>query len=175
MQTFRQNYHQLYPSTMLSNINSTSRGRSLTPPSLKHNSHLSSRHHLRTQDFYYQQPPPPLLPPHIYSDSNYYRTYGGDPYLIQRLPPPAFLSSNSPSSSSSSRAYRNTYSSSSSAGIDRYSTHMSNSSRHRRSRSRSRRRYGKKHTSPNKIRSRSFGRIRNCSSDNLISFLFPSR
>ena len=127
MQTFRQSYYQQYPSTMLPNSNSTSRGRSLTPPSLKQNTRPSSMQH-----FYYQQP-------HIYSDSSYYRTYDGDPYLMQRLPPPTFLSSTSPSSSSSSRAYRNTYSSSS--AMDRYSTNMSNSSRHRRSRSR--RRYAK--------------------------------
>jgi hypothetical protein len=124
MQVFRQNYHQYYPPTMISNSTSLSRGRSLTPPSFKQNSRLPSMHHLRTQDFYYQQPA-------IYSDPAYYRTYGGDPYLMQRLPPPAFLPSTSPPLS---RAYRNMYSSS---GIDRYMTTVSY---HRRSRSRSRRR-----------------------------------
>jgi RNA recognition motif-containing protein len=128
MQVFRQNYHQYYPPTMISNSTSLSRGRSLTPPSFKQNSRLPSMHHLRTQDFYYQQPA-------IYSDPAYYRTYGGDPYLMQRLPPPAFLPSTSPPLS---RAYRNMYSSS---GIDRYMTTVSY---HRRSRSRSRRRYENK-------------------------------
>ncbi len=133
MQVFRQNYYQNYPSsTILSNSSSSiSRGRSLTPPSFKQNVHLPSMHHFRTQDFYYEHPT-------IYSDPTYYRTYSGDPYLMQRLPPPppTFLSSTSPPSS---RAYRNTYSSS---GIDRYSTNISTSSHHRRSRSRSRHRYG---------------------------------
>jgi hypothetical protein len=60
---------------------------------------------------------------------------------MQRLPPPAFLPSTSPPPpSSSSRAYRNMYSSS---GIDRYTTDMSTLQHHRRSRSRSRRRYEK--------------------------------
>jgi hypothetical protein len=121
MQAFRQNYHQHYPSTMISNPVSTSRGRSLTPPSFKQNSRLPSVHHLRSQDLYYHQPS-------IYSDPAYYRAYG-DPYLMQRLPPPTFLPPTSPS-----RVYRNMYSS---PGIDRMSTFQ----HHKRSRSRSRRRY----------------------------------
>jgi hypothetical protein len=130
MQVFRQNYHQYYPPTMISNPVTTSRGRSLTPPSFKQNPRLSSMNHLHAQDLYYQHPA-------IYSDPTYYRAYG-DPYLMQRLPPLAFLPSVSPPPSS--RAYRNMYSSS---GIDRYTTNMSTLQHHRRSRSRSRRRYGK--------------------------------
>ena len=124
MQVFRQSYYQQYPSTMLNNSISTSRGRSLTPPSFKQNSRLPSMHHLRSQDLYYHHPS-------VYSDPAYYRTYG-DPYLMQRLPPPsAFLPPTSPS-----RTYRNMYSSS---GMDR----MSSFQHHKRSRSRSQRRYDK--------------------------------
>lgn len=131
MQVFRQSYHQHYPSTVLPNPSTTTRGRSLTPPSFKQNPRLSSAsmHQLRAHDLYYQHPA-------IYSDPAYYRTYG-DPYLMQRLPQPALFSSISPPPSS--RSYRNMYSSS---GIDRYTTNMSTLQRHRRSRSRSRRRYG---------------------------------
>ena len=119
MQVFRHNHHQPYASATISNSVSTSRGRSLTPPSFKQNARLPSMHHLHTPDFYYQHPA-------IYSDSAYYRTYGGDPYLMQRLPPPAFLP---PTSPPSSRPYRNLYSSS---NIDRYSTNLSTLHRHRR-------------------------------------------
>lgn len=130
MQAFRQSYHQHYPSPMLPNSTSMSRGRSLTPPSLKQNTRPPSMQHLRAQDFYYPSPA-------VYSDPAYYRTYGGDPYLMQRLPPPAFLPSNSPPSS---RVYRNPYSSS---GVDRYTMNIPTASHHRRDRSRSRRRYEK--------------------------------
>ena len=131
LQAIRQNYYQHPPSAMMGN-SGVSRGRSLTPPSLKQNARVSSMNHLRAQDFY-----PPYYPPHpaVYADPAYYRTYA-DPYLMQRLPPPAFLSSTS-SPSSSSRAYRNMYSSS---NLDRYPSTMSDRPR-RRSRSRSRRRY----------------------------------
>ncbi|CAF0789338.1 unnamed protein product [Rotaria sordida] len=138
MQAFRQNYYQHYPLTMTTNPITTSRGRSLTPPSFKQNLRLPPMHHLRSQDFYYHHHPT------LYSDPTYYRTYG-DPYLMQRLPPPAFLPSSPPpsSSSSSSRAYRNMYSSS---GINRYTTNISaSSSHHRRSRSRSRHRNSLSH------------------------------
>ncbi len=134
MQSIRQSYYQHHPSTMMTN-SAMSRGRSLTPPSLKQNARLSSMNHLRTQDFY-----PPYYPhPAVYADSAYYRAYG-DPYLMQRLPPPTFLPSASPPPPppSSSRAYRNMYSSSS--GFDRYPSVMSHR-RPQRSRSRSRRRY----------------------------------
>ncbi|CAF2632905.1 unnamed protein product [Rotaria sp. Silwood2] len=130
MQMFRQSYYQHYPLTMTTNPMTTSRGRSLTPPSFKQNACLPPMHHLRSQDLYYHHPA-------IYSDPNYYRTYG-DPYLMQRLPPPVFLPSTPPpssSSSSSSRAYRNMYSSS---GINRDTSNISTSSHHRRSRSRHR-------------------------------------
>jgi RNA recognition motif-containing protein len=133
MQSIRQSYYQHHPSTMMTN-SAMSRGRSLTPPSLKQNARLSSMNHLRTQDFY-----PPYYPhPAVYADSAYYRAYG-DPYLMQRLPPPTFLPSASPPPPppSSSRAYRNMYSSSS--GFDRYPSVMSHR-RPQRSRSRSRRR-----------------------------------
>ncbi|CAF5094167.1 unnamed protein product, partial [Rotaria sp. Silwood1] len=133
MQVFRQNYYQHYPLPMTTNPMTTSRGRSLTPPSFKQNARLPSMHHLRSQDICYHHPA-------MYNDPAYYRTYG-DPYLMQRLPPPAFLPSTPPpsssASSSSSRAYRNMYSSS---GINRYTSNISASSHHRRSRSRSRHR-----------------------------------
>ncbi|CAF1129403.1 unnamed protein product [Adineta steineri] len=126
MQAFRQNYYQQYPSDIIPNSSMlSSRGRSLTPPSFKQNSHLS----LRSQDLYYHQHHPAM-----YSDPVYYRAYS-DPFLMQRLPPPAFLS---PTSSSSSRPYRNMYSSS--GDIDRYTGHLSSVQRTKRSRSRSRRR-----------------------------------
>lgn len=113
---------------------STSRGRSLTPPSLKQNSRVSSMNHVRTQDFY-----PPFYPPHpaMYTDPAFYRAYG-DPYLMQRLPPGAFLPPrSSPPPSSASRSYRNMYSSSNS---DHYPP-VASRKRSRRSRSPNRRRY----------------------------------
>lgn len=110
--------HSTHPSLLLNSSSMASRGRSLTPPSLKQSSHLSSMHHLRSEEFY------PPYPAHLYLDpSAYYRPYD-DPYMASRLP--AFFPSMMPSSSS--RAYGDLYPS---ASIDR----------HRRSRSRSRRRY----------------------------------
>jgi hypothetical protein len=141
MQSLRQSYYQHQPSTMMTS-SAISRGRSLTPPSFKHNARLPPMNHLRSQEFY-----PPYYPHHpaVFADPAYYRTYG-DPYLMQRLPPPppsSFIPSTSPPPSSSSRAYRNMYSSS---GMDRYPTVMSHrrtqeSTLTRRSPSRSRRRY----------------------------------
>lgn len=132
MQSVRHNFHQYHPSSMMAN-SSTSRGRSLTPPSLKQNARTSSMNHVRTHDFY-----PPYYPPHLamFSDPAYYRAYG-DPYLMQRLPPGAFLPPSSSPPSSSSRAYRNMHSSSNS---DRYPP-VSSRKRTRRSRSPNRRRY----------------------------------
>ena len=132
MQSIRHNFHQHHPSSMPVN-SSSSRGRSLTPPSLKHSARVSSMNHVRTQDFY-----PPYYPPHpaMYSDPAYFRAYG-DPYLMQRLPPGAFLPPPSSSPPSSSRAYRNMHSSSNS---DRYPP-VSSRKRTRRSRSPNRRRY----------------------------------
>ena len=134
MQSVRHSFHQYHPSSMAVN-SSMSRGRSLTPPSLKQNARVSSMNHVRTHDFY-----PPYYPPHpaMYSDPAYFRTYG-DPYLMQRLPPGGFLPPplSPPSTSSSSRAYRNMHSSSNS---DRYPP-VSSRKRIRRSRSPNRRRY----------------------------------
>ena len=133
MPVFRHSYHQ-HPSstsmpTSVSLSSSTSRGRSLTPPSLKHNPRLPPMHQLRAQEFYY---PPLLPPPHhhpaMYSDPTYYPNYV-DPYLAQRLPPTAFVPAGS------SRAFRNMYSP---PGNDRYLSGPSAPSRHRRSRSRRR-------------------------------------
>ncbi|CAF3193165.1 unnamed protein product [Rotaria socialis] len=131
MQVFRQSYYQHYPYSMpLTNSSMASRGRSLTPPSLKQNSRLSSMHQLQSQDFYYHHQA-------MYSDPAYYRAYA-DPYLMQRLqPPPTYLPTTPrpSSSSSSSRSYRNMYSSS---GINRYTSNTPAVTRHRRSRSRHR-------------------------------------
>ncbi|CAF2156008.1 unnamed protein product [Rotaria magnacalcarata] len=132
MQVFRQSYYQHYPYSMPpTNSSMTSRGRSLTPPSLKQNSRLSSMHQLQSQDFYYHHQA-------MYSDPAYYRAYA-DPYLMQRLQPPSTYLPPTPrpsSSSSSSRSYRNMYSSS---GIDRYTSNTSAAvTHHRRSRSRHR-------------------------------------
>ncbi|CAF4316104.1 unnamed protein product [Rotaria magnacalcarata] len=139
MQVFRQSYYQHYPYSMPpTNSSMTSRGRSLTPPSLKQNSRLSSMHQLQSQDFYYHHQA-------MYTDPAYYRAYA-DPYLMQRLQPPSTYLPPTPrpsSSSSSSRSYRNMYSSS---GIDRYTSNTSAAvTRHRRSRSRSRHRVSSSH------------------------------
>ena len=108
--------HSTHPS-LVTNSSSMGRGRSLTPPSFKQSSHLSSMHHLRSDDYYSP------YPAHFYMDpSAYYRPYD-DPYGSSRFPPffPSMISS-------SSRAYGDLYAS-------------ANADRHRRSRSRSRRRY----------------------------------
>ena len=146
MPVFRQSYHHHHPSSAVSNglplPSSTSRGRSLTPPSLKHNPRLAPMAHLRTQDFYYPPAPPPTHHHHhhaqqqhssIYSDPSYYRNFTNDPYMMQRLPPTAFMSGNS-----SSRSYRTMYPSS---DLDRSSSRPPHHHHQRRSRSRHRYEY----------------------------------
>ena len=113
----------------------TSRGRSLTPPSLKNHARPPSMHHLRGPDYYSPYHPP------MYPDPAYYRTYG-DPYVMQRLPPaPAFAGPSFISPPSSSRSYRHMYSSS---DLDRYPSDVLHRRMHEPAsmqRSRSRRRY----------------------------------
>ena len=118
MQVFRQNCYQQYPPMMTTYPGTTSRGRSLTPPSYKQGLHLRPIHHPHSQDLYYHHP-------YVYSDSAYHRTYRNQ-YLMQRLPPsvpvPLVLSS----SLLWSRAYRKIYSLS---GVNHYAVNLSSSSR----------------------------------------------
>jgi hypothetical protein len=139
IQSYRSNaYQHLHPSMMMMNNSSTiSRGRSLTPPSLKPSARLSSMHHMRSEDFY------PPYPPSYYMDPAYYRPYD-DPYVMQRLPP--FPSSLISASSTSSRSYGHMYASS---NFNRYPPGVYHRRSRSRSRSRSRRRYETRPVSSN--------------------------